>query len=102
MDRALPELNERWRQAGLVELRMGIGIHSGRYFAGNSGGHDRMRYTVIGDPINVASRVEGLNKDLSMTLLATEESLAAVCYRLWVRDCGPVAVKGRIEKVRVS
>jgi adenylate cyclase len=101
MDRALTELNERWRQAGLVELRMGIGIHSGRVFAGNIGGHDRMKYTVIGDPVNVASRVEGLNKDLSTTLLVTEETLAAVGDRVRVRDCGPVAVKGRIEKVRV-
>jgi adenylate cyclase len=101
MDRALTALNERWRAAGLVELRMGVGIHTGRVFAGNVGGRDRMKYTVIGDPVNVASRVEGLNKDLSTTLLVTEETLAAVGDRLRVRDCGPVAVKGRVEKVRV-
>ena len=101
MDRALTELNERWRKAGLVELRMGVGIHTGRVFAGNIGGRDRMKYTVIGDPVNVASRVEGLNKELSTTLLVTEETLAAVGDRVRVRDCGPVAVKGRVEKVRV-
>ena len=101
MDRALAELNVRWKRTGEVELRMGVGIHTGRVFAGNVGGRDRMKYTVIGDPVNVASRVEGLNKDLSTTLLITEETLAAVGDRVRVRDCGPVAVKGRVEKVRV-
>jgi adenylate cyclase len=101
MDRALTALNARWKAAGLMELRMGIGIHTGRVFAGNIGGRDRIKYTVIGDPVNVASRVEGLNKDLSTTLLVTEETLAAVGNRITVRDCGPVAVKGRVEKVRV-
>jgi adenylate cyclase len=101
MDRALTALNTRWKAAGLLELRMGIGVHTGRVFAGNIGGRDRIKYTVIGDPVNVASRVEGLNKDLSTTLLVTEETLAAVGDRIKVRDCGPVAVKGRVEKVRV-
>jgi len=101
MDRALATLNRRWKGAGLPELRMGIGIHTGRVFAGNVGGRDRMKYTVIGDPVNVASRVEGLNKELSTTLLVTEETLAVVGDRVRVRDCGLVAVKGRVEKVRV-
>ena len=101
MDKALAELNARWKKTGEVALRMGVGIHTGRVFAGNVGGRDRMKYTMIGDPVNVASRVEGLNKDLSTTLLITEETLAAVADRVRVRDCGPVAVKGRVEKVRV-
>jgi adenylate cyclase len=101
MDRALQTLNRRWEATGLPPLRMGIGIHTGVVFAGNVGGRDRMKYTVIGDPVNVASRVEGLNKDLGTTMLITEETLAEVGDRVRVRDCGPVAVKGRVEKVRV-
>jgi adenylate cyclase len=101
MSRALDALNERWEKAGLPSLRMGIGIHTGFVFAGNVGGRDRIKYTVIGDPVNVASRVEGLNKDLGTTILITEETLAALGDRVRVRDCGPMAVKGRVEKVRV-
>jgi adenylate cyclase len=101
MDRALAALNARWETAGLPRLRMGIGIHTGSVFAGNVGGRDRIKYTVIGDPVNVASRVEGLNKDLGTTILVTEETLTAVGDRVRVRDCGPQAVKGRVEKVRV-
>jgi adenylate cyclase len=101
MDGALQALNRRWEAAGLPRLRMGIGIHTGSVFAGNIGGRDRIKYTVIGDPVNVASRVEGLNKDLGTTILVTEETLAAAGDRVPVRDCGPQAVKGRVEKVRV-
>jgi adenylate cyclase len=101
MDRALQALNQRWQAAGLPPLRMGIGLHSGRVFAGNVGGRERMKYTVIGDVVNVGSRVEGLNKDLGTTILVTEEVLAVVGDRVRVRDCGPQAVKGRVEKVRV-
>jgi adenylate cyclase len=101
MNRALDTLNRRWQAAGLPSLRMGIGIHTGAVFAGNIGGRDRIKYTVIGDAVNVASRVEGLNKDLDTTILITEETLAPIGDRVQVRDCGPMAVKGRVEKVRV-
>jgi adenylate cyclase len=101
MNHALDALNRRWEAAGLPRLQMGIGIHTGAVFAGNVGGRDRIKYTVIGDPVNVASRVEGLNKELATTMLITEETLAAVGDRVRVRDCGPIAVKGRVEKVRV-
>ncbi|HEV8475057.1 MAG TPA: adenylate/guanylate cyclase domain-containing protein [Methylomirabilota bacterium] len=101
MDKALIELNQRWTARGLPLFQMGIGIHTGSVFAGNVGGRDRIKYTVIGDPVNVASRVEGLNKELSTTILITAETLAVVGDRVQVKDRGPMHVKGRVEEVRV-
>lgn len=101
MERALDELNRRWAGEGLPPLRMGIGVHTGVVFAGNVGGAERIKYTMIGDAVNVASRVEGLNKDLGTTILITEQTLAIVGERARVKDRGPVAVKGRAAPVRV-
>jgi adenylate cyclase len=101
MDRALADLNQRWTARGLPLFHMGIGIHTGSVFAGNVGGHDRIKYTVIGDPVNVGSRVEGLNKELGTTILITAETMAAVGERVQAKDRGRMHVKGRVEEVRV-
>jgi adenylate cyclase len=101
MDQALADLNQRWTARGLPLFHMGIGIHTGSVFAGNVGGHDKIKYTVIGDPVNVGSRVEGLNKELGTTILITAETFAVVGERVQAKDRGPMHVKGRVEEVRV-
>jgi adenylate cyclase len=101
MDRALAGLNARWGAGGLAELRMGIGVHTGQVFVGNIGGAARVKYTVVGDPVNLASRVEGLNKELGTTILITEETRAAVGDAVEVKDRGLMAVKGRVQPVHV-
>jgi adenylate cyclase len=101
MQRALDRLNEAWPARGLPTLRMGIAVHTGVVFAGTVGSRERVKYTVIGDAVNVTARLEGLNKDLGTTLLLTEEARAAVGDLAETRYRGEIPVKGRAEPLRV-
>ena len=101
MIQILAGLNERWSAEGLPPLRMGVGIHTGEVFAGNVGRAGKVKYAVVGDTVNLASRVEGLNKELGTTMLVTEAAFRAAGLDLEVKDRGPVSVKGREEPVRI-
>jgi adenylate cyclase len=101
MVETLDRLNERWTGEGLPALRMGVGIHTGEVFAGNVGRAGKVKYAVVGDTVNLASRVESLNKELGTTMLVTEATYRAAGLDLEVKDRGPVSVKGREEPVRV-
>ena len=101
MGETLAGLNRRWQAEGLPPLRMGLGIHTGEVFAGNVGRAGKVKYAVVGDTVNLASRVEGLNKELGTTMLVTEATYRAAGLDLTVRDRGPISVKGREEPVRV-
>jgi len=101
MGETLAELNQRWQAEGLPPLRMGLGIHTGEVFAGNVGRAGKVKYAVVGDTVNLASRVEGLNKELGTTMLVTEAAYRAAGLDLEVNDRGAISVKGREEPVRV-
>jgi adenylate cyclase len=101
MGEMLAALNQRWQAEGLPPLRMGLGIHTGEVFAGNVGRAGKVKYAVVGDTVNLASRVEGLNKELGTTMLVTEAAYRAAGLDLEVNDRGAISVKGREEPVRV-
>ena len=80
MRRRLAAWNDRRRAAGQPIFRHGIGIHSGIVLAGNIGSPERLSYSLVGDPVNLASRIQSLNKDFGSDILVsgtTRKRLAA-------------------------
>ena len=74
MVRRLEALNGRLASKGMPHLRIGIGIHSGEVVAGQIGPDTRMEYTIVGDAVNLASRLEGLTKEMSTTILVSQDT----------------------------
>ena len=100
MRAALAEYNAKLRVRALPELRFGIGIHTGDVIVGVMGAGELNKFTVTGDPINVASRVEGLTRNHGVDLLVTEDVRAALDERFRLRAMPPVNVKGKPEPIR--
>jgi class 3 adenylate cyclase len=102
MREKLAELNARRESKGKPPLKIGMGLNSGVVIAGKIGSHTRMEYTVIGDTVNTASRMESATKDLETDLLVNE-STAALLPRDRFELVGPfeVAAKGKSDGMRV-
>jgi adenylate cyclase len=98
---ALAELNQHFADLGLPSLAMRIGLHTGEAVVGNLGSQKRFDYTAIGDTVNLASRLEGLNKFYGTGILASETTRQECGDTVLFREVDRVSVKGRETPVEV-
>lgn len=98
---ALNEFNAAQRSRGLPEFRTRFGVHTGDAVVGSVGAVDRLQYTAMGDTINVASRLEGMNKEHGTTILASREVYERCHGAILFRPLGEAHAKGRKEEIEL-
>jgi adenylate cyclase len=97
---ALAVLRPVFEARGWAHLDLGVGINTGQMVVGNMGSKDRLIYTAVGDPVNVAARLEGLSKEYGVRVVVGEATVAAAPDVFTYRLLDLVAVKGRAEPLR--
>ena len=98
----LQQLNQAWKAQGrFAELDIGIGVNTGIMIAGNIGSDAIMSYTVIGDAVNLGSRLESLNKQYGTRIIVSDATRRALKGRYQFRPLGDVVVKGKTEPVAI-
>ena len=93
----LNDLNQKWAAAGKSSLATRIGISTGETVVGNVGSSERINYTVMGDNVNLASRLEGVNRIYGTQIIVSRATYEAVADQFWFRPLDMVAVKGKRE-----
>jgi adenylate cyclase len=101
MQVAMDQLAARLVERGLPTISMRVGIHTGRVVVGNIGSHSRFSYTVIGDAVNLAARLEGANKAFGTGILLSDATAHALPGDLMMRQLDRVIVKGKSEAINV-
>lgn len=93
------ELQQKWLSEGKPKIEIGVGINTGEAFVGNIGSEKRMEYTVIGDTVNLASRIESYNKIYKTNLLISSSTYACVKNIVDVIKISNVTIRGKAKKM---
>lgn len=101
MQQSLVQLNAEWTKLGRLPLRVRIGLNTGEMVVGNMGAVGKFAYTVIGDSVNLASRLEGANREYGTGIMVSHRTFELVSDRIFGRELDRIAVKGRREPVQV-
>jgi class 3 adenylate cyclase/ABC-type nitrate/sulfonate/bicarbonate transport system substrate-binding protein len=99
--RRLEAVNATWRAGGRPAFRMRIGLNTGDVLVGNVGSAERFSYTAMGDGVNVASRLEGMNKQFGTAICVSDSVVNAVGGEILVRPLRRVVVKGREQRFMI-
>lgn len=97
----ISDLNNGWRMEDKPEMPTCIGIHAGDTIVGNVGSRDRMNYSIFGDNVNLASRLEGINRFYGTGVIISHEVYGEIGERFVCRPLDIVAVKGKKKSIRI-
>ena len=101
MQKKLSKLREKWKKEGRPELRARIGINTGEVIVGNMGSRDVFDYTVMGDHVNLGSRLEGANKFYGTYIMISEFTYDHVKDDFYTRELDLIKVKGKDQPIKV-
>src|SRR5437899_5073405 len=101
MQKELAQVNKKWRSEGRMGLGMAIGIKQGEVIVGNIGSQERMDPTVVGDAVNLASRLESLTRVYGIDILVGASAAELVRDEVYLRSVARVQVKGKTKPVDV-
>lgn len=105
MHKRMEQLNQRLKAEGKPLIKVGIGIHTGLVVVGSLGGNKRLNYSVVGDTVNVAARLEGMNKDIMgerpYQILVSDSTFAYVQHQYLAQEVGMFQLRGKASATKV-